>query len=292
MRKIVPLPLSVIVLTFNEEKNIEACLSSLYGWIDEIIVVDSGSTDQTIEIAERYTDKILQHPFENYAAQRNWAQCHSMVTHDWVFHVDADERVTPELRGTLEEFFTNENIDAVNGFLIVRRTVFMGRWISHGGHYPSYHLRVFRRENGACEDRLYDQHFIVEGPLIQVKGDLVDVITTDLDRWIMRHVRWAGLEAQEQLNKAGKQESKQTVRAHLTGTPIEHKRWLRKSIYERMPLFIRVFAYFTYRYVLRLGFLDGVQGLVFHFLQGFWYRFYIDAKIWEFHYMHREQHDQ
>lgn len=272
-----PTPVSAIILTYNEEKNIEACLASLSGWVGEIIIVDSHSTDQTLSIAQRLTTKIYQRRFENYADQRNWAQ-ELPLSHEWVLHIDADERVTPELRRAIEGFFGSGEAERYHGAMFTRRTVFMGRWIRHGGHYPVYHTRLFRRSQGRCEDRLYDQHFLVEAPVLRLKGDLIDVLTSDLDTWMFRHIRWAGKEAAQ--SRAPVAAAAQ-VAAHLFGTPIERRRWLRSRFFGRAPLFARAFLYFAYRYFVRFGFLDGVEGLVFHFLQGCWFRFYIDAKIWE-----------
>lgn len=273
------LPLSVIVLTYNEEDNILDCLCSVADWVGEIYVVDSGSTDHTVELARRYTDKIVEHPFENYARQRNWAQISLPLAYKWVLHLDADERISPELAQSLRAFFASKESEQVDGLLVTRRTIFMGRAIMHGGHYPTYHLRVFQHHKGHCEDRLYDQHFLVNGETREISGDLIDTITTDLSIWLARHARWATLEAQEYLT-ANTAMQDQRVAARLAGNPIERRRWLRTS-YGRAPLFMRAFGYFFYRYFLRLGFLDGIEGLIFHFLQGCWYRFYIDAKIYE-----------
>lgn len=274
------LPISVIVLTYNEESNIEECLASVCDWAGEVFVVDSGSTDRTLEIARRYTDKIHRHPFENYSRQRNWAQEHLPLAHEWVFHIDSDERATPELVQSLRQFFSSDACENVDGLLVSRRTVFLGRPILHGGHYPVYHLRLFRRHKGYCEDRLYDQHFVVDGATQRISGDLEDVIASDLTVWVTRHARWGVLEAQEQIGGLQSISGNQ-IQGWPTGTPIERRRWLRSSVYGRAPLFLRAFAYFLYRYILRLGFLDGIEGLIFHFLQGCWYRFYVDAKIWE-----------
>lgn len=271
------LPVSAIVLTLNEEQQIDACLRSLAPWAGEIWVVDSGSTDRTVEIARGYTDKVVTHPFENYARQRNWAQEQLPLAHEWVFHLDADERVTPELAASLRRLFA-AGTGRIAGAMASRRTVFMGRAIMHGGHYPTYHLRLLRRGRGRCEDRLYDQHFLADGPTARLAGDIVDVITADLTVWTQRHARWAELEAREQLEAADL--ARRQVTPSLTGTPIERRRWLRAS-YSRMPLFARAFGYFFVRYLLRLGFRDGMEGLIFHFLQGCWYRFLIDAKLYE-----------
>jgi len=271
------LPISVVFLTYNDEHLIEEGLQSVAGWVDEIYVVDSGSTDGTLEIARRYTDKIANHAFENYAAQRNWAQANLPLANEWVFHIDADERVTPELRASLQQMFKQSTLDDVDGVMFPRRTVFMGRWIRHGGHYPVYHMRLYRKQKGQCEDRLYDQHFTVQGNVVKAAGDLIDVISASLESWTLRHVRWAGLEVQQQMGL----ENVARIKEKLGGTPIERRRWLKSFIFGRTPLFLRVFAYFFYRYFLRLGFLDGTEGLIFHFLQGFWFRFYIDARLWE-----------
>jgi len=273
------LPLAVVVLTFNEELNIKACLESVADWCAELFVVDSGSTDNTLQIAAKYTENISAHPFDNYAQQRNWAQENLAIQHDWVLHIDADERVTPELCASLQNFFATGQDKKYNGAMFSRRTLFMGRWIKHGGHYPVYHARLFRRDKGHCEERLYDQHFLVEPPLAQLDGDLIDILTTDLDTWSRRHVRWAGLEAEE-ISRTDISATGQ-VTARIDGNPIEQRRWLRKTLFGGLPPFVRAFGYFFYRYIIRLGFLDGTEGLIFHFLQACWFRFYVDAKIWE-----------
>jgi len=280
----IKLPISAIILTHNEEKNIEDCLKSLFGWIGEIFVVDSYSNDGTLDIAKRYTNKICQHPFEDYAKQRNWAQDNLPITNEWVFHLDADERTTPELSEELRAIFSKP-IDGVDGFFVSRRTVFMGRWIKHGGHYPAYHLRIFRKNLGRCEDRLYDQHFYVRGSTRRLEGDIIDTITSDLDNWISRHTKWASLEAMERIDKRGGKYypatgKRTSIKGDRRGNPVEQKKWLREKYYQ-LPIFIRAFLYFLYRYFFRLGFLDGKEGLIFHFLQGFWYRFLVDTKIFE-----------
>jgi glycosyltransferase involved in cell wall biosynthesis len=239
--------------------------------------VDSGSTDQTLEIAKASGARLLEHPFENYAAQRNWAQQNLPIRTGWILHLDADERLTAALVTEINEKLKEPNIKA-NGFLLRKRTIFMGRWIRHGGHYPSCHLRLFRKEKGACEDRLYDQHFVVDGAVATLSCDYLDVVASNLNTWTLRHARWARLEAQEMMmpsNMACR------VQADPFGTPIQRKRWLREGVYARAPLFVRPVLYWFYRYVLRLGFLDGREGLIFHFLQGCWYRFLIDCEIFE-----------
>lgn len=272
------LPISAVVLTFNEERNIEACLASLVEWIGEIFVVDSGSTDATVAIARHYTDKVYFHSFDSYGEQRNWAQSTLSLSHEWVLHVDADERVTTELADSIHGFFASNESARCEGAMFSRRTIFLGRWIRHGGHYPVFHTRLFRRAAGRCEDRLYDQHFLVNGRVARLHGDLIDVLAPELDTWTVRHLRWAAAEASEQSRSSGRTGQ---LAGNWKSSPISRRRWLRNRVFGRLPLFLRAYLYFFYRYVLRLGFLDGTEGLIFHFLHACWFRFYTDAKIWE-----------
>ncbi len=273
-------PVAAVVLTHNEEMNLPDCLASLAGWVREIFVVDSGSTDRTLAIAREAGATVFHHPFAHYGAQRNWAIDTLPIAAPWTLHVDADERVTPELRASIAAALAAEgrSLDGVDGFLVSRRTVFMGRWIRHGGHYPAWHLRLMRTGAGRCEDRLYDQHFYVSGAVQKLQGDLIDTLTPDLATFTARHLRWAALEAEEH---DAPPEAVGRIRGRLaTDNAIEQRRWLR-DWYARLPLFVRPTAYFVYRYIVRLGFLDGRGGLVFHVLQGFWFRFLVDALILE-----------
>jgi glycosyltransferase involved in cell wall biosynthesis len=272
-------PLSVVILTHNEERNLPDCLGSLAGLDCEIFVVDSGSTDCTREIALAAGAKLAEHPFENYAAQRNWAQRNLPIESDWLLHLDADERLTAELCDEIAALFTPENshrLEKIDGFMLRKRTIFLGRWIKHGAHYPSYHLRLFRKSHGACEKRLYDQHFIVNGKIVTLERDYLDVICADIDTWLTRHMRWAELEARQLMQQ---KDNGRRVHADPFGNSIERKRWLRNGVYNRAPLFVRALLYWFYRYILRLGFLDGKEGFIFHFLQGLWFRLLVDIKL-------------
>ncbi|MGF7074024.1 glycosyltransferase family 2 protein [Mucilaginibacter sp. 3215] len=275
--------LDIIILTFNEEKNIGDCLQSAAALKANVYIVDSGSTDTTLTICQRYTQNIFSHPFENYATQRNWALDNLPLTGTWILNLDADHRVTPELAAQLNNIFSTSVDSEVNGFLISRRTMFMGKWIKHGGHYPTYHANLFRRGFGHCEEKLYDQHFKVTGKTQVLKTDIIDVITDSLTSFIARHNHWATLEAQylvRQQNAPVIDDNGKLVHPQLFGNPMERRRYMKKR-YEAFPLFVRPVIYFTIRYFIKLGFLDGKTGLVFHFLQGFWFRFLIDAKIYE-----------
>jgi glycosyltransferase involved in cell wall biosynthesis len=269
-------PLSVIILSFNEETNLPACLDSLDGLRCSVFVLDSFSTDKTPQIALDRGVPFYQHAFENYAVQRNWSQQNLPIQTPWVLHLDADERLTPELVTEINSLMEDPPAD-IHGFLFRKRTIFMGKWIRHGGHYPSYHLRLFRSGSGRCEDRLYDQHFIVDGPVEKLNNDYLDIVASDLSSWTLRHARWAQMEAREMLAAEG---VGRQVDPNFMGTPIERRRWMRNT-YGRRPLFVRAFLYGCYRYFFRLGFLDGKEGLIFHVLQGFWFRFLVDSLIFE-----------
>lgn len=154
----------------------------------------------------------------------------------------------------------------------------MGRWIKYGGHYPTYHTVLFKKHAGFCEIKKYDQHFKVDGKLLKLKGDIIDVITDSLFNFTARHNKWSDLEAADQF--AGLTNKDQIIKGRFFGNSIQRRRYL-KAVYEKLPLFVRPVFYFFIRYFLRLGFLDGKQGLIFHFLQGFWFRFLIDAKVVE-----------
>jgi glycosyltransferase involved in cell wall biosynthesis len=271
---------SIVILTYNEERNIKACLESIVTLNCPIFLVDSGSTDQTLGIVEKYPVQVFHHPFENYGAQRNWAFEHLPIQTPWILNMDADHRITPELAIELAHIFSNTISEQIKGFLISRRTLFMGKWMKYGGHYPVYHAILFRKGFGNCEDKLYDQHFVVEGQCETIKTDMIDTLTDSLQSFTERHNRWSTLEAEDQFYGYATKNTAQLVQAKANGNAQQRRRYA-KSLYEKFPLFVRPFIYFLIRYFIKLGFLDGGRGLIFHFLQGFWFRFLVDAKIYE-----------
>lgn len=279
--KMIKHPISVIILTYNEKKNIEDCLKSIYSWVDEIFVVDSYSTDRTLEITRSYTDKIFQHSFETQAKQFNWALDNLPLKNEWIMRLDADERVTTKLKEELIKKLV-EISESVTGLYVKRRVYFMGRWIKHGGYYPTWLLRIWRKEKGYCEVRWMDEHIkITEGKVVFLDNDIVDDNKKDLHWWIGKHNSYATREAIDILNLKFNFLKYDNIKPAFFGTQEQRKRWLKEKLYARMPLFIRPFLYFVYRYFIKFGFLDGKEGLIWHFLQGFWYRFLVDAKIYE-----------
>lgn len=272
--------LSIIILSHNEERNIEACLQSISALNCPVYLVDSGSTDQTLEIANKFDVHIFTQPFENYGQQRNWALKNLPILTAWVLNMDADHRMTSELAIEIERIFAKPIDEKTKGFLISRRTIFLGKWMKYGGHYPVYHAILFKKDFGHCEDKLYDQHFVVNGDCVTLKSDMIDILTDSLQSFTERHNRWSTLEADDQFYQYTLQSKTNLVQAKASGNAQQRRRYA-KSIYEKFPLFVRPFIYFFIRYFIKFGFLDGKKGLVFHFLQGFWFRFLVDAKIYE-----------
>jgi glycosyltransferase involved in cell wall biosynthesis len=275
------LPITAIVLTFNEEKNIVECLESVKDLCDEIIIVDSGSSDRTLEMAKQYTDKIYSHPFENQAKQFNWALENLPIKTEWVMRLDADEFVTQELKDELIN--TIPNLDKeIAGLYVKRRVYFLDKWIKRGGYYPTWLLRIWRYGKGYCEERWMDEHIkITEGKVHFLKNDIIDNNKKNLHWWIGKHNSYATREAIDILNLKYKFIKYDNVEPKLFGTQEQRKRWLKENFYAKMPLIIRPFLYFIYRYFLKFGFLDGIEGLIWHFLQGLWYRLLVDAKIYD-----------
>jgi glycosyltransferase involved in cell wall biosynthesis len=275
-------PVTAVVLTYNEERNLAACLESVVGWASDIFVVDSGSADGTVAIGEAYGAKVVTHPFESHARQWTWALENLALTTDWVLALDADQRVTSELRETISRTVkaqVNGGGD-VAGCFVRRKQIFRGRWIKHGGYYPKYLLKLFRRDRVWLDEReLVDHHFYVRGPVARLPYDLIEDNRNeaDLSVWLARHIRYARRQAEEEWRRA-KEGSVGSVTASPFGAPDERILWL-KSIWNRLPLYVRPCLYFLYRYVLRLGFLDGKEGFVFHALQGFWYRLLVDIEL-------------
>jgi glycosyltransferase involved in cell wall biosynthesis len=270
--------LTVIIITYQEEKNIAACINSVKKVTNNIFVVDSFSTDETQNILTNMDVTFCEHAFITYADKRNWAQNNNPFKTPWVFHLDADERFTPELAQWLINNFPSEKVKT-DGFMFSRKTVFMDKWIRYGDHYPNFHLNLFKSDLGYVEDKAYDNHFVVKGnnTLTIRNADIINIVANSIDQLILSHNKYAKIEAKELVFGVEKGE----VEAKLFSNPIERRRWLKVNIFQRNPMFLRSFLYFIYRYFLKLGFLDGKEGLVFHVLQGFWFRFLIDAKVLE-----------
>jgi glycosyltransferase involved in cell wall biosynthesis len=267
--------LSVIILTRDEEKNLPFALDSLAGTGAEVFVIDSGSADRTCEIARDRGCKVLSHPFETHARQLNWAIDNLALDTDWVMRLDADERLSEALKDELVQRLATFPPE-VSGLMLKLRVFFWGRWIRHGGYYPTWLLRIWRKGAARCDDRAMDEHMLVSsGKIDKLENDIIDENRKGIAFWIDKHNRFSDNEV------ASLQQAESLVTSGGAGAPTARKRLFKNRFYGRSPRFLRAFLYWFFRYFILLGFLDGLAGFVFHFLQGFWYRLVIDAKIHE-----------
>lgn len=273
------LAISVIVLTYNEEQNIDKCLKSISGYVDEVIIVDSFSTDNTLMIIKKYTDKIYQNKYEGHPQQWKWTLDNIPVENNWIFAIDADFIISEELWKELGDRLDESN-EKVAGFYIKHKEVFKGRAILHGGVYPSYWLRIFKKNKVRVdENELVDVHFYVNGKTEKLKFDVVEQNSKDdsIFFWIAKQNKFARKHAIEEIRRKTDKVD-QPVNPKIFGTPDQRKLFL-KNIWYRLPLYIRPFIYFFYRYILKLGILDGKEGFIYHFTQGFLYRMLVDINI-------------
>jgi glycosyltransferase involved in cell wall biosynthesis len=279
MPEFVPREISVVILTLNEEANLPLCLESVRDWAREVFVVDAGSTDRTRAIAEGFGATVVEHPFQTHSAQWHWAMEHLPLRSEWVLALDADQRVTADLAEEIRHL-NGSALEGIDGVFINRQQWFRGRWIKHGGYYPKYLLKLFRRSKVVIDGGdLVDHHFYVTGRVMKLRYDLIEsnIKEDDISFWIQKHNRYATLLAREELG-AGRKSSESAIRPRFSGNP-DQRALAQKRLWRRMPLYVRPFAYFFYRYLLRLGFLDGKQGAIFHFLQAFWFRLLVDIQI-------------
>lgn len=269
--------LTLIILTFNEERHIKRCIESANNIADRIIVIDSGSTDKTCILAKEFGAEVYYNQWINHSTQLNWALDNISIDTKWIFRLDADEIIMPDLDNKLKDFL-NKQEDSVSGVTLNRRIYFMGKWIRHGGIYPIKQLRVWKSDRGRCEDRWMDEHIIVDGKVVHLNQDFSDINLNNIDWWITKHNQYASRECMDMLMfdkmiKFPREDSK------LLSNQAKFKRWIKLNIYMKLPLGIRPVLYFLYRYIILLGFLDGSKGFTFHFMQGLWYRYLVDIKI-------------
>ncbi|SDJ05429.1 glycosyltransferase family 2 protein [Salipiger marinus] len=272
--------LTVIILTKDEERHIARAINAIHEIADQILVVDSGSTDNTVEIARGLGAIVLENPWTNYATQLNWAIDNVPESTEWIMRLDADEIVQPALAREIAEGLPRI-LPKIDGIYVSRRMTFLRRPILWGGVFPVRVLRLFRKGRGRCEMRWMDEHILVEGPTVDFQGELIDDNHNSLTWWTQKHNSYASREVVDMLNLEYGFMPHETI-ADLRGVEQAGvKRWLKENVYARLPGGLRAFVYFLYRYLLRLGFLDGAQGTAFHVLQGFWYRYLVDMKLYE-----------
>jgi glycosyltransferase involved in cell wall biosynthesis len=277
------IPLSVIVTTRNEEANVERCLRSVHGFADQIFVLDSESTDRTVEISRRYAEvqtlaydhsRIIPWIFQ-------WGLDNLPLRNDWVLILEADQAVTPALKAELAALLARPDEVREDGFYIHRRQIFRGKPLRFGGYGSKMILKLFRRGRSGLDPVEQDTRVYVRGPVGRLRAPLEEwnLKEDSIQFYLQKHLRYAEAFAREELERRrGGLAWKATPR--FFGTPDERILWL-KDRYYRMPLFVRPMLYFLYRYFFLLGILDGKTGFIFHFLQAFWFRLIVDIRLEE-----------
>ncbi len=244
--------LTATIITCNEEKTIRACLESVT-WAKEIVVVDSGSSDRTLEICRGYTDKIVYHPWVGFIEQKNFAV--SLAAYDWILNIDADERVSEELRQAIERELAAPCHD---GYWIARRNYFLGRWMRHGGWYPDRVLRLFDRRKGRFGGINPHAYFdMPDGSVGSIAGDFVHMTYRDFSQFIRKQDWYTGISVEGRMRKGRRFGSISSI-----------------------ELILRPLVKFVQVYLLKRGFLDGIQGLI-AALGAACFNFIKYAKLWE-----------
>ena len=273
--------LTVIILTFNEEIHIERAILNAQKISKKIIVIDSGSNDRTISIAKKYEIKLVNKSFTTFSDKLNWCIKELEITTPWVIRLDADEYFSNNFLSNFENLIKkyDTNLSAV---YVNRELCFMSKPIKFGGYYPNYSIRIWRNRTVLCETRYLDEHIILkEGYSVYSNLKIIDNPLYPLSKWIQKHNNYASLEAKTYLETIYQNHENIEINENLFGKSIERKKWLKNNFYYKLPIFSRSFIYFFYRYILRLGFLDGIHGFIFHILHSFWYRYLIDSIIYE-----------
>jgi glycosyltransferase involved in cell wall biosynthesis len=267
--------LSVIILTANEEIHIRRCIENVLPLTKEIFLVDSFSTDKTVEIAESLGAKVYQNKWENnHAKQFNWGLTHLPIQTQWVLRLDADEYLTDELIAEVKEKLPQMNPD-VSGIILKREQYCFGKWV-----HPLQLLRIFEYGKGACEQRWMDEHILLSsGKTVEFEHEFLDHNLNTFGWWIQKHNGYSIREAIDLLDLEYNLSGIDTIEINIGKDAGEKRK--KKLRYARSPLFLRSFLYFIYRYIFKLGFTKGKAGFIWHFFQGWWYRTLVDVKIYE-----------
>lgn len=263
--------ITAIILTRNEEDYIEDCINSIKGIVKRIVVVDSFSEDKTVELAQKSGAEVHQHEFYNYSKQYMYAVDVAEVKTTWILRIDADERLTEESAAELEKLCNANSDTDVTGIILRFYNMFLGKPMMHGGMYPWKKLSVYKTGKGNIEDRNMDEHIILDsGTVIEAKKDSKHLAFRGLTFFTNKCNWYSTREAMDYFD-----------RIKVTDQNASLKTRIKMNVYYKLPLGFRSWAYYVYRYYIRLGFLDGKEGKIFAFLHAYWYRFLVDAKIYE-----------
>ena len=276
------IPVTLLVTTRNEAANIERCLTSAHQFVDQIFVIDSDSDDETASIARVYAE-VVNLPYDHTKIIPwiyQWGLDNLPIRNAWVMILEADQMLTPDLKNELERLFSQPEIPE-DGFYVRRQQVFRGKALRFGGYGSKYMLKLFRRGKGELDPEETDTRVYVKGAVGRLRFPIIEENRKEDEIlfYLQKHLRYADVFAREELLRREhganwKQEPK------LLGTPDQRVLWL-KQLFFRLPLYVRPFIYFFYRYVFLCGFLDGKQGAIFHFMQAFWFRLVWDIRLEE-----------
>ena len=265
--------ITAIILTKNEEVNIGDCIDSISSLVRRIVVIDSFSEDKTVEIAKNKGAEVYQHAFENYAKQYIYGVEIAAAQTVWTLRIDADERFTEESRKELQNI-CNQNLKTdVAGVVLRFKKNFLGKDLYHGGVYPWKKMNCYKTKLGTIEDRKMDEHIVLSsGSVVEMKSDCLHFDFKTIEYWINKHNWYSSRETVDYFENLAKKKEK---------SELDFKTWLKMNVYYRLPLGVRAHLYYLYRYYIKLGFLDGKEGKIYAFLQAYWYRYLVDAKIYE-----------
>lgn len=272
------IPLTAVILTFNEELNIKACLESISGWCESILVVDSGSTDGTLDICKQYPTQLLTHPYTDHASQWNWILNEVSFSTNWILALDADNIVSDDARKSIAQVVLRDD-PSMGGYYLAHRHNFRGK---HIRGLKSNWLRLVHRQRVQVDlSELVDFRFFTGYDIGFLTGEIIEsnLKEMDIDFWIDKHQKFSSRMAMEEVLRCKGALAWNTT-GKISGNSDQRMVFF-KNIWYHLPLFFRPFLYFFYRYFIRFGFLDGANGFVFHFLQAFWFRFLVDIKIAE-----------
>lgn len=269
--------LTTIILTFNEEKNIADAINSVKDVSKRVVVIDSFSTDKTVEIAKSLGAEIYQNKWTNHATQYQYGIDVSNITTKWILRLDADERLTNQSAKELNELCDKNTNTDVNGIIMRLEVNFLGKSLKHGGIYPLKVLRIYKNKIGYIESRNMDEHIVLKkGKTIEMKTDCLHHDYKDLSAWIDKHNKYSSKEVIDYYENL--KSEKQVI---VLDKSAKIKRFVKFNIYYKLPIGTRAHLYYLYRYYFKMGFLDGKEGKIFAFMQAYWYRFLVDAKIYE-----------
>jgi glycosyltransferase involved in cell wall biosynthesis len=274
--KILPSDITAIILTYNEEKHIERCINSIKYTAKRIVIIDSYSNDNTLNILKKHNVEVLQNKFINQSKQLNWGIENAKIKTNWVLRLDSDEILTHSLIKKISENLTNY-ASKISGITVNRELIFFGKNINFGGVFPHKTLRIWKNGKGKCDDLWVDEHVMVDGEVTHINEPIIDENLNNLNWWVKKHKSYAIREAISFL----------LYKVNLTNYISnldkggQFKKKKKYTIYYKLPIILRPLILFMYSFFFRLGFLNGWQGLVFHFLQGFWFRFLVDFTILE-----------